>query len=294
MRVSGILQGRLLMVILGTCLLLRAVVQNEKMARRKRVLAVQLIGLNDVIVPPLESSIPSDVLGHRESVRVDIREMLKGAHRLESAISEIDMVKRHLIQKSQGLAAEDFGVHACGLAPVPLLFQLGNVLENESHIQWWDWNQGVWVMSDHGIAVQTWQSSNLDSIGPAAELVVRAGLTYNIERSEVERAFPGLPVIDWSPSQSLFRVVIDEQSCVAICSEFEALLRTLKIKGVTRVHLLLATSTVLAMRLGSVYEPRNMVEVVVYQYEKNCPNPYPWGLSIKALNGEKNSFLVRR
>lgn len=284
----------LLLVVVGACILLRTVFNNEKMAERKRVLAVQLIGLNDVIVPLIESTIPRDVIGQRDSVSVDIREMLKGAYRLEAAISEIDMVKRHLIQKSQGLAAEDFSVHAGGLGPVPLMFQMGNVLEDDSHIQWWEWNKGGWVMSNHGVAVETWQSSNLNSISPAAEVVVRAGLTYSIERSEVERAFPGLPVIDWEPPQSLFRMVIDEQSCVAICSEFKMLLRALKTKGVTRVHFLLAASSVLTMRLGSVYDPRNMVELVVYQYEKNSPNPYPWGLGIKTLHGEKHSFLVRR
>ena len=285
----------LLLVVVGAFILLRTVFKNEKMAERKRVLAVQLIGLNDVIVAPLESAIPSDVIGQRDPVRVEIREMLKGAHRLDAAINEVDLVKRHLIQKSQGLAAEDFSVHAGGLGPVPLLFQLGNVLEDESHIQWWEWNkQAGWVLPNHGVAVQTWQASNLDTINLTPEVVVRAGLTYSIETSEVERAFPGLPVIDWAPPQSLFRMVIDEQSCVAICSEFKALLRALKTKGVTQVHLLLAASTVLAMRLGSVYDPRNMVDLVVYQYEKNSPNPYPWGLSIKALHGEKHSFIVRR
>lgn len=46
----------------------------------------------------------------------------------------------------------------------------------------------------------------------------------------------------------------------------------------TRIHLILASPASLAIRLGMAYDPRLMPELLVYQYERTDPVPYPWAL----------------
>lgn len=126
------------------------------------------------------------------------------------------------------------------------------------------------------------------------EILLKSGITYPIVDKDVAFAFSNLSVIKWEPTDKLFQCILDEHSCSEICDEFKSLMLKLKGQGVKRVHFILACSTALTMRLGSVLDPRNMPEVIVYQYEKNSELIHTWGLSVKVHEGKKSAMVIDR
>lgn len=262
---------------------------------RKVVLVVQIEGYSNVIQSPATSSVPPEIKGKRIPIMINVRDALLDGHRLQDAADDVANVERTVHQHGVGHNSADINICAGGLAPVPFLFMLGNILEDHRPIHWAEWDRkgSRWTWSNEGVAVQTWGLPNLETFADD-EIVLKSGITYRIADIEIAQAFPGLSVVKWEPAKTIFEVILDEHSCLDICEEFKTLMRQLKDQGVKRVNFLLACSTALTMRLGSVLDPRNMPEVIVYQYEKNSSLIYTWGLGIKIHEGRKSAIVIDR
>jgi hypothetical protein len=169
------------------------------------------------------------------------------------------------------------------------------VLEDDRPVSWAEWERKSckWLWSKDGKPVSTWEIPTLDSI-QTDEVVLQSGITYPIAVEDVSKAFPDTNVVIWEPKEKLFQLILDEASCIEICDEFKKLMRQLSSKGVKRVHFLLACSTALTMRLGSVLDTRNMPDVIVYQYEKSSEQIYIWGLGVKSREGRKSLIFNDR
>lgn len=262
---------------------------------RKVVLCVQFDAYNEVIPALLTAAVSTEVKGKRMPILIQKRDALVGGHGIQDVANEVMHIKRSLLQHGSGRDLNDITVCAGGIAPVPFLFMLGNVLEDDRQISWAEWERkrGQWLWSRDGTSVPTWSIPTLDAI-QTSDVVLRSGITYPIAAEDVSKAFPSHDVVVWEPKENLFQVVFDEASCIAICDEFKNLLRLLSSKGVKRVHFLLACSTALTMRLGSVLDPRNMPDVIVYQYEKSSDLVYIWGLGIQSHEGKKSPIFIDR
>lgn len=262
---------------------------------RKVVLCVQFDAYNEVLPALLTAAVPTEIKGKRIQILLHKRDVLVGGHGIQDVADEVMYIKKSLLQHAGGLNLSDISVCAGGLAPVPFLFMLGNVLEDDRQISWAEWerNSSRWLWSKDGTSVSAWDIPTLDSI-QTSDVVLRSGITYPITAGDVSKAFPNHDVVVWEPKDDLFQVVFDEASCTSICDEFKKLLRLLNSKGVKRVHFLLACSSALTMRLGSVLDPRNMPDVIVYQYEKNSDLVYIWGLGIQSHEGKKSPIFNDR
>ncbi|OIO82219.1 MAG: hypothetical protein AUJ88_02585 [Gallionellaceae bacterium CG1_02_56_997] len=269
--------------------------REEEESDRKVVLAVQIEGYSNVIQSPVTSSVPPEIKGKRIPIMINVRDALLDGHRLQDAADDVTNIERTVHQHGVSHNSADINICAGGLAPVPFLFMLGNILEDHRPIHWAEWDRkgSRWTWSNEGVAVQTWGLPNLGTFADD-EIVLKSGITYGIADKEIAQAFPGLSVIKWEPAKTIFEVILDEHSCLDICEEFKTLMRQLKGQGVKRVHFLLACSTALTMRLGSVLDPRNMPEVIVYQYEKNSNLIYTWGLGVKVHEGRKSAIVIDR
>lgn len=269
--------------------------RDDEENERKVVFCVQFDAYNEIIPALLSAEVPTEIKGKRIQILLHKRDALVGGYGVEDVAHEVMYIKNTLLQHAAGLNLGDISVCAGGMAPVPLLFMLGNVLEDDRKINWAEWERkiGKWLWSSDGIPVQTWSMPTLDAI-QTSDVVLRSGITYPIAAQDVSKAFPNHHVVVWEPKENLFQVVFDEASCIAICDEFKNLMRQLSSKGVKRVHFLLACSTALTMRLGSVLDPRNMPDVIVYQYEKNSDLVYVWGLGIQSREGKKIPVFIDR
>lgn len=293
-----VLLGLAVVLILGgaTWLFRTEALQRKSEAEendRKVVLIVQVDAYNEVIPPPLSTAVPADIKGRRIPVLIQKRDALVAGNSLQESADEVMLIKRQLLQNAGGRDLNDISVCAGGLAPVPLLFLLGNVLEDDRPIYWADWerNEKRWAWSREGVSVKPWGLPKLSSMF-SSEVVLKSGVTYPIADEDVARVFPNLHVVKWEPADRLFQTIIDEHSCRAICDEFKALMHLLLAHGVKRVHFLLACSSALTMRLGSVLDPRNMPEVIVYQYERNSALVYTWGIGVRAHEGRKTPIII--
>lgn len=269
--------------------------QEEIENNRKVALVVQIDAYSNVIPTPLISSLPMETKGSHISIFIKKRDALIGGNNLQDVANDIINIERTLNQHAGGLDLADINIYAGGLAPMPFLFLLGNVLEDERPIHWAEWNreESRWAWSCEGESIHSWglpDTKNLTS----DEVVLKSGITYPISDGDISTAFPNLSIVKWEPSDKIFQLIVDEQSCNKICNEFKLLMLRLKGQGVSRVHFLLACSSALTMRLGSVLDPRNMPEVIVYQYEKNSEFIYTWGLSVKVHEGKKSAFVLDR
>lgn len=278
----------LLLIIAGACGLFLDFFKSHKSELRKRVLGVQLLGLTDAVQTPLIEAIPAKINGQRKAIMVDIREPLKGGHRLKEAVDEVNRIGSRLRGEVTGLAVEDFTIFAGGLAPVPILFQFGNMLDDESRIHWMDWlrDEKRWIELNEGKSISAWPEPDVTNLSPG-EVVLAIPVSYPITDSVIEQAFPGTPVLRWAPQERALGAVIDEESTRAICNEFRNLLIKIFEQGISHVHLVMAAPSALSIRLGNSYDARNMLPVTVYQFEQTNQNPYPWGIRIVSSNGVK-------
>ena len=289
----------LLLILIGSFWILRMEHNLHKQTKiendRKVALVVQIDAYSNVVTTPLKSSLPEDIKGKPISIIIEKRDALIGGNNLQEVSDEIINIEQMLKQHARGHDLADISISAGGLAPVPFLFLLGNVLEDERPINWAEWNRvdRRWTWSSEGESINLWglpAATNLTS----DEVVLKSGITYPILDIDISTAFPNLSVLEWEPSDKIFQRIVNEQSCNDICNEFKSLMVRLKGQGVRRVHFLLACSSALTMRLGSVLCPRNMPETIIYQYEKNSELIYTWGLVIKVNEGKKSVFVIDR
>ncbi len=231
------------LIVSGTCWLFHcAHRQNKREDReddRKVVLCVQFDAYNEVIPALLAAAVPTEIRGKRIPILIQKRDALVGGHGIQDVADEVMHIKKSLLQHAGGRDLNDITVCASGFAPVPFLFMLGNVLEDDRQISWAEWerNSRRWLWSKDGTSVSAWDIPTLDLI-QTSDVVLRSGITYPIAAGDVSKAFPNHDVVVWEPKENLFQIVFDEASCTAICDEFKKLLRQLSSKGVKRVHLL--------------------------------------------------------
>lgn len=255
----------------------------KKENERKLVIGIQIDAYNNTPRPSMEATVPANVRGKRiPPIMLDKYQELLGSDRqkLTKVATDILNLQHNTIKAlSSGHNPDDIEVYVGGLAPVPFLFLLGNALEDERPIHWVEYDRvkKKWAWSHEGEHIDIW-GYKLPNALSGSEVVIKAGITYTISDNDIEQVFPSIPVIVWEPANKLLQKVIDEESCIEITNEFKALIVELHALGINKINLLLACSSALTMRLGSVVDPRNMPLIIVYQYEKEDPLIYPWSL----------------
>ncbi|MCW6596092.1 SAVED domain-containing protein [Yersinia ruckeri] len=256
--------------------------------RRKLVIALELRGLNQTADSPLQSAIPSLTPGRRESIFIDVRQLIQGTTaQKQEAVHAVNLIPIRLKQLKDGKDRDDLSVYAGGLAPVPLLFLTGNLIAAESRVHWFDWDRkaSMWVSPDEGTDLTDTLPIGYE---PSYQDVVLAfSVSYPIDLIEIRTAFPGINIVELKIENPVPGKVISETSIQRLMQDFMNCIATLKSKGTKRIHLVLATPSILSIRLGSCYAGRNMPELIIYQYQQaQKENPYPWG--VRMPNSETN------
>ena len=264
--------------------------------RRKLLIALELRGLSQTADSPLQSAIPSLALGRRETIFIDVRQLIQGTTaQKQEAVSHVNLIPIRLKQLKDGRDREDLSVYAGGLAPVPLLFLTGNLLAAESKIHWLDWNRKTskWASPDEGVDLTDSLPINYEPV--YQDVTLAFSVSYPIDRSELETAFPETNIVELKIESPAPGIVISETSIQRFMQDFMNCIATLKAKGAKRVHLILAAPSILSIRLGSCYAGRNMPELIIYQYQQaQKKNPYPWGVRMPNSETNHGELLIRQ
>lgn len=263
--------------------------------RRKLVIALELRGLSQTADSPLQNAISRQAIGRRESLLMDVRQLVQGTDtQKKEAVEHINVIPVRLKQLKDGRDREDLSVYAGGLAPVPLLFLAGNLLAAESKVHWLEWDRkaSMWVSPDQGVDLKDASPINYESV--CQEVVLAFSISYPIDISELKTAFPETKIIEFKIENPVPGKVVSERTIQRLMQDFMNCIAGLQSKGTKKIHLILAAPSILSMRLGSCYSGRNMPELIIYQYQKaQTETPYPWGIRMPNSESNKGEFISR-
>lgn len=291
------LAGRLtwlsvVLAFIGTGLIIAGVVGARRNEDRKRVFALQVLGLRSVPETPLVDQIPARLQGSREPWVLDLRAPLQDGTVFDpqAAANEIHTVPSGMRQRAKGRDPSDVSFVVGGLASVPLLVLLGYELDDEFEVTVMDWDRSKerWFEPGQGGDTLAITTDGLDEIEEGTrEAAVSLSVSYGIRTEEVSRQIGDLPHVRiHMPHTSA--TGCDQQK--QITQTWFDVLKTLQARGVDQLHLFIAAPASLAIQLGRRYDRRNLPSARIYQYDRDTPLPYPWSLEMR---GRGDAPLVR-
>jgi hypothetical protein len=163
--------------------------------------------------------------------------------------------------------------------PVPLLVYAGFLLGDEAALTLMDWrrHEGQWSELTEADDAARFNIDPLPS-APSEEVVVAVSASYSVDAPGIERTFGELPLVGIRLNNPVPNALWSLEKQQALGQQFLEVAAQLAGRGVKRIHLVLAAPSTLCMRIGSLYDDRNLPQLVIYQYEKSNNPPYPWGL----------------
>ncbi|MBA3068114.1 MAG: SAVED domain-containing protein [Hyphomonas sp.] len=271
----------LAIVCVGIVLLLKEVAGEE----RKRVFVVELQGLRDWNGPPLVDHIPSSLVGRRDQIPVDMRQRVQDGVIVDPtvALSKITSLRNDLATREAGMDRRDFSYVVGGLAPVPLTFLTGILLDDETPITFMDWDRHARAWDslnnpDDGTRFSVEGLSALNA--PLEEVVLAVSASYAVDIANAQALFPNLPLVQLRMEGATATSHFSVPKQIALGKQFFDTCLKLHSQGATKLHLFLAAPSSLTLRFGTLYDKRNLPPVVVYQYEQGKSQPFRWAVEM--------------
>ncbi|WP_105385212.1 SAVED domain-containing protein [Neorhizobium alkalisoli] len=267
--------------------------RENELRNRKKVIVIEGRGLREDDGSPLTAAAPSDIVGHRIGVLLDLRQRKDGVIvDPGELLHEVDATRRTVQQQSKHGDAQDVTLVYGGLTPVPLTFLTGIMFDDEGRIVVMDWDRDgeAWRSLDGADDGQRFHLEGVDGVGNATEVVLAVSVSYQIRSENIATTFthpvvrlsiPDLNSPHWSQAK---------QS--ALASQFLAAVKALEARGVTTIHLLLAAQNSVVFNLGRRYDKRNLPSLIAYQYEAGNEKKYPWGVRMP-IGGESLPSIVK-
>jgi hypothetical protein len=268
-----------LIVLVGLCLVIRDVREEG----RKKVIVIEARGLRDWQGQPLASAVPRSIPGRREQVLVDLRQGLVDGQIVspDAALRRLAGLTDDIARRCDGLDRLDIAFVLGGLAPVPFLFLLGVIVDDESQTFFMDWErtQHAWrplAEEDDG---KRFVVTGLDAVNAHVRRVALCiSASYDVLDADVLVAEPGIPVIKMELDGRNNSSHWSELKQQRLAQQFLDTVMALARQGVTEISLFLAAPASLALRLGTLYDKRNLPHVEVNQFEQGDPKRFPWAV----------------
>ncbi len=253
---------------------------------RKRVNVIEVRGLRDSAGTPLNESLPPYFEGRRNSILVDLRQNIRDGYIVEPqvALDKLVHITYQLDQYEAGNNRNDITTVFGGLAPVPLTFLAGTILDDESEIHIFDWERHKkrWQQlekADDGNRFDTkYLGTQLDQ--ESTEAVLAISISYIANLPEIQKKLPNIPLIHLELQNAGPDSHWSEDKQRALGRQFLEMLTKLDSYGINHIHLFIAGPSSLVFRFGTLYDKRNLPKVTVYQYQRGETPAYPWGITM--------------
>ena len=271
----------------------RRFTRESELRNRKKVIVIEGRGLREDDGSPLTAAVPSDIVGHRLGVSLDLRQKKDGIIvDPDALLPEVDTARRMVQQYARQNDRQDVTFVYGGLTPVPMTFLTGVVFDDEGSIVVMDWDRSreAWRSLDGHDDGQRFVVTGLDAVKDSPEVVLAVSASYQVRVENIGTTF-NFPVVHMSlPALDSSHWSQAKQS--ALAQQLFDTAKVLEAKGVTTIHLLLACQNSVAFNLGRRYDKRNLPSVVVYQYEANGEKKFPWGVRMPVA-GVATPSIVR-
>lgn len=275
----GVFAAAIFIVLLGAFL----IILNIRQESRKKVIVIEARGLRDWQGQPLTSAVPFSIVGRREQVIVDLRQGVVDGQIIspDAAIRRLASLPDDIARRSDGLDRSDISFVLGGLAPVPFLFLLGVIVDDESQtfIMDWDRAQRTWrTLADEDDG-KRFTVTELDSINATVKRVALCvSASYDVLEADVRIVETDVPIIKMELVGRNTSSHWSEMKQQQLAQQFLDIVMCLARKGISEISLFLAAPASLTLRLGTIYDKRNLPRIEVNQYEQNDPKRFPWAV----------------
>lgn len=281
-------------VLTGLLLVIRDVLREN----REKVIVIEARGLRDWQGEPLEKAIPISVPGRRDAFVVDVRQGLVDGQIVspERAFQRLKGVPDDIARRTAGTNRADVSFALGGLAPVPLLFLLGVIVDDEHRTLFMDWdrNAHIWRPLDEDDDGKRFDINGLGGVAPGttrAALCVSA--SYDVLDVDVRVVEPTAPIVRMDLQNRTTASHWSDAKQQQLAQQFLDTVMVLSRQGVTEISLFLAAPASLSLRLGTVYDRRNLPGLSVNQFEQADARKFPWAVRMP-VGGLATPQLVQR
>lgn len=256
---------------------------DQRRLSRKKVIVVESRGLRDMSGTPLHEAVPEMLEGHRDQVLIDLRQRVKDGVIVEprAALEKLVSLPTDIERRENGLDRRDITYIYGGLAPVPLTFLTGVLMDDEGAIVVMDWDRHMenWRALDGDDDGQRFLIIGLDAVlADATDVALAISVSYSVDVIGIRQKVGSIPVVEMSLVPGSPDCHWSESKQKALGQQFLKTAIALGNQGAKRVHLFLAAQNSVVFRFGRLYDKRNLPEVTVYQYQREAVPPYPWGI----------------
>lgn len=283
-----------LIVLLGVSLVICDVLREG----RQKVIVIEVRGLRDWKGEALARAVPSLIKGAREQVVVDLRQGLIDGQIVspEVAIRRLSSLPDEISRRCDGLDRTDISFVLGGLAPVPLLFLLGVIVDDESHthIMDWDRTRRMWRPLDEEDDGERFTVDGLDAVSSdTARVALCVSASYDVLEADVRLVEPTARIVSMELEGRSTASHWSEHKQQQLAQQFLDVVMALARQGVTDIALFLAAPASISLRFGAIYDKRNLPQVELNQFEQADPKKYPWAVRMPVA-GLPQAQLIQR
>lgn len=283
-------------VIVLTGLLL--IIRDVRRDNREKIVVIEARGLRDWQGDPLEKAVPISLRGRRDALIVDIRQGLVDGQIVspERALQKLAGVPDDVARRTAGLDRADVSFAVGGLAPVPLLFLLGVIVDDEHRTLFMDWDRKahVWRPLDEDDDGRRFDITGLDAVvGGTTRVALCVSASYDVLDVDVRLVEPSAPIVRLELQDRSTASHWSEGKQQQLSQQFLDTVMALSRQGVTEIALFLAAPASLSLRLGTVYDRRNLPSVTVNQFEQADARKFPWAVRMPVAGLDAPQLVQR-
>jgi hypothetical protein len=265
---------------------------------RAKIIVIEARGLRDWTGDPLAEAIPGTIVGRPDPLVLNFRQNLIDGQIVDPSVplQKLSSLPDDIARRTEGLDRKDIRFVVGGLAPVPLLFLLGLIVDDEGSTTLMDWDRHarLWRTLDQDDDGKRFEVTGLDLV-PAGtrRIALCVSASYDILDSDVATVEPETPVVRLDLAGRGTDAHWSEEKQRALGQQFLDVAIGLAARGVKEIALFVAAPASLAIRLGSLYDKRNLPSLEVNQYERGDPKAYPWAIRMP-VGGLSRAGLILR
>ncbi|MCW6537653.1 SAVED domain-containing protein [Sphingomonas lycopersici] len=290
----GIFAVAVAMIVGGALLVIRDVRREN----REKIVVIEARGLRDWQGDPLEKAVPISMRGRRDALIIDVRQGLVDGQIVspERALQKLAGVPDDISRRTNGVDRADVSFALGGLAPVPLLFLLGVIVDDEHRTLFMDWDRKahIWRPLDEADDGRRFDVTGLGAIaGSTTRVALCVSASYDVLDADVRLVEPTAPIIRMDLQDRSTASHWSDAKQQQLAQQFLDTVMALSRQGVTEIALFLAAPASLSLRLGTVYDKRNLPGVTVNQFEQADARKFPWAVRMPVA-GLATPELVQR
>jgi len=274
------------------------VIRDFRRESREKVIVIEARGLRDWQGEPLDKTVPITIRGRRDAFVVDVRQGLVDGQIVspERVLQKLAGVPDDIARRTGGHDRADVSFVLGGLAPVPLLFLLGVIVDDEHRTLFMDWDRKahIWRPLDQDDDGRRFDVTGLGAVvAGTTRVALCVSASYDVLDADVRLVEPTAPIVRMDLQDRSTASHWSDQKQQQLAQQFLDTAMSLARQGVTEIALFLAAPASLSLRLGTVYDKRNLPGVIVNQFEQADPRKFPWAVRMPVA-GLATPQLVQR